>query len=71
MTLSTYVIRKMGKTDNGGRFTLNQKFETITSRRVRKPSRAWPNSIYKHCQTKKYFDSLSEEQLQLIKELIV
>ena len=65
-TLTKELIRKIGYFDQAGRFYLNDEFETETSRAVRKPSRAWPLSIYKHCFTQKYFKSLSDDQRALL-----
>ena len=65
-TLTKELIKKIGYFDKAGRFYLNAEFETDTSRLVRKPSRSWLFSIYKHCFTQKYFKSLSDDQRALL-----
>ena len=56
-------LYRIGSFDKAGRFYLEPEFETETSRKIRIPSRAWPLSVWKHCKTKKYANSLSEEQM--------
>ena len=59
-------VLKIGTFDGGGRFYLYSDFETKTSRSIRAPSRAWPLSVYKHCFTQKYFNSLSDTQKSIL-----
>ena len=59
-------LYKIGTFDNASRFTLNPKFETETSAMIRTPSRSWPFTVWNHCQTKKFYQSLSVSQLELI-----
>ncbi len=63
-TLTKLQLQKIGTWDKGGRYTLNAEYETPTSRKIRRPSRAWPRSIWTHCHTKKYYDSLTIAQLE-------
>jgi hypothetical protein len=55
-------LYNLGAFDNAGRYHLKPEFETETSRRIRTPSRAWPLSVWQHCKTAKFFNSLSDEQ---------
>lgn len=64
--LSKTELYQMGKFDKGGRYWLDPIYETETSRSIRTPSRRCPLSLWKQCQTKKYFNSLSETQRGLI-----
>lgn len=59
-------LLRIGKFDVAKRYTLLPEFETPTSREIRSPSRAFPYSVLRHCLTKKYFDSLSNEQKRKI-----
>ena len=59
-------VLQIGTFDRGGRFYLYRDFETKTSRAIRAPSRAWPFSIYKQSKTKKYFESLSDAQKNML-----
>ena len=63
-TLTKLQLRKMGSWDKGGRYTLNAEYETPTSQNIRTPSRAWPRSIWTHCHTQKFYNSLSVAQLE-------
>ncbi|WP_157956850.1 hypothetical protein [Salinicola aestuarinus] len=56
-----YHPRELGTFDGARRFELFNAYETITSVRVRPASRAWPFSVYKHCFTKKYKNSLKDK----------
>lgn len=67
--LSKSQLYKIGRFDKGGRYMLSPFFETETSKSIRSPSRAWNLSIWKHCQTAKYLKSLSNEQLEKLKEI--
>lgn len=53
--------KKIGQFDKQGRFWLNEEFKTLTSANIRTPSAAWPYSVYKHVQSKKYKKSLIEK----------
>lgn len=66
-TLTKQELYKIGSFDKAGRFELHPEFETETSSSIRTPSRSWPLSVWKHCKTAKYYNSLSEEQIQKIK----
>ena len=67
--LSKFALYKIGKFDNGGRYYLDDEFQTDTSAYVRSPSRAWNLSLWKHAKTAKYLKSLSKEQLDKILDL--
>lgn len=64
--LSKTELKKMGSFDNAGRFYLDDIFETDTSKSVRSPSRSWPLSIWKHCQTIKFRKSMTREQCEML-----
>lgn len=55
-TLST---KEIGTWDKGGRYTIDELYQTESSNAIRKPSRAFPFSEYKHALTKKYAKQLS------------
>ena len=65
-SLTKKEVLQIGSFDGGGRFYLYGDFETVTSRAIRAPSRAFPYSIYKHCFTQKYFKSLSDVQKRMM-----
>ena len=55
-TLST---KEIGTWDKAGRYTIDAPYQTESSNAIRKPSRAFPFSEYKHALTKKYSKQLS------------
>ena len=57
----------IGSWDKAGRYYLFDDFQTESSKAIREPSRRFPWSIYKHIFTKKYFNSLTEDQRRSIK----
>ena len=65
-TLTKKEVLQIGTFDKCGRFYLYSDFETKTSRAISAPSRAWPFSVYKHCFTQKYFNSLSDAQKSIL-----
>ena len=68
-TLTKLQLRKIGTWDKGGRYTLKAEYETPTSKNIRRPSRAWPRSIWTHCHTRKFYKSLSVAQLEALTSL--
>ncbi len=59
-TNSKDLYKLIGEWDSAGRYTLDPKFETASSKVIRTPSRAWPKSVYKHVNTAKYRKQLLE-----------
>ena len=51
-----------GETDRGGRWYPDEAEKASCCRTVRRPSRSWPWSLYKHCCTHKHQVTLYREQ---------
>jgi hypothetical protein len=64
--LTKELVKKIGYFDKASRFYLKPEYETETSKEIREPSRAFPFSVYKHCFTMKYYNSLSENQKRML-----
>ena len=65
-TLTKTDLYKMGSFDNGGRYYLDDTFQTESSKGLRSPSRQWPLSVWKHCQTIKFRKSMTREQCDMV-----
>lgn len=57
MIIST---KQIGHWDKAGRFYINDEYHTDSSKHVRRPSRNWPYSEWKHVHTKKYAKQLAQ-----------
>lgn len=61
MATAVLSMKQIGHWDKGGRFHINEEFTTESSSYIRRPSRNFPFSEYKHVLTKKYAKQLSEK----------
>ncbi len=53
--------RPDGKNDSGGRWWPSDEEECSCCQSIRKPSRSWPSSLYKHCNTKAHYLNLCKK----------
>jgi hypothetical protein len=53
--------RPDGKNDRGGRWYPSETEECGCCQSIRKPSRSWPSSLYKHCTTKAHYLNLCKK----------
>ena len=58
-TMKTLSTKQIGSWDKAGRYTIDEPYKTASSDAIRRPSRAFPFSEYKHALTKKYAKQLS------------
>lgn len=53
--------KQIGSFDKANRYVIDFAYQTESSANIRKPSRAWPYTEYKHIFTKKYAKQLAEK----------